>query len=444
MAIEQYLAFITASNVFHSFPRPFLRFRNSVFKTVSSLAQLLPRSLPFEANAQVRFSIFYFFLSFAQGVSLAFFPLHCSYLGFTPFQIAIAAAAQSFATLVGAPTFAAISHRYISPRKLLFVSSILTCLLYLPLLVVSSFATVFPIWLAYLLIFSAMVVTIDTRAVIASTNKEIRFERARLWGSIGFVASLATIGFLIDLFGLQAIMWVGFSCACALHGLYYLIKVRMPTECGRQRMHLVSPTPWRSFAGPLAIVLGATALLWASHSAYYVYFSIYLKSLGWSGTSIAAAWNTGVVAEIVLFINFHRLSDRFPLTRIFVVAGVLAVVRWIVLAQTSHPETLVLIQILHAASFGAVYLSSIRLVQRIAPPDYRERAQGLLVGLSSGGGSLLGRVGFGYLAVSIADPRDFDILFWPSAAIAALGTLLVLLAKEPPAIPEQVLASKDV
>jgi len=365
------------------------------------------------------------------GVTLGFFPLHCSELGFSAIQIALVSAGSSLAMMVGGPMFSALAHHYIAPKRIVFWCSLTGCLLYIPLLFLTTFKTLFPVWLAFLLCYSGTSILVDIRAVRDAAAGRLRFERARLWGSVGFMVSLALVGIIVDIFGLQSIVWVGFTFACLLHACTYPIASRMPAVRGKIHAEAIAADPDRSFRRPLFIILIATALIWASHGAYYVYFSIYLKALGWSGKEISLAWNIGVLAEITFFIYFDRLARRFSLMQIFVTSGLLTVVRWWVLAITADPLMLVLIQVLHAASFAAIYLSSIRLVQVISPPHFKERGQGLLGGYSSGGGSLLGRILFGYFAALLPGSTDFNLLFWPATAVAALGVLLALFTRLP-------------
>ena len=384
-------------------------------------------------SPQLLYSCCYFVLCMSNGVTLAFFPLYASYLGFSALQIAAVSAVSNIAVLVGAPGFTTLSYHLVSPRRILFCSSLLACFFYLPLLFVTKFSTLLALWLPCLIFNSGASVMIDTRAIRESANQQIRFELARTWGSIGFVCSLALIGLLIDQFGLQVIVKVGFLFTCATHALAYLVMPRLPESPGSTFDPNPEPLPVMKYARPLFWVLVAVAFSWASHAAYYVYFSIYLRALGWSGFGISLAWNTGVVAEIVLFWYFRGFSEKFSLTHILRMSAVLSVCRWIILALTANTAVLVAAQILHAFSFGALYLSSIKLVQLVSPPEFRDRGQGLLSGFGGGGGSLMGRGIFGLLASNILQAENYYLLFWPAALLAGLGAYASFRFAEPEA-----------
>ena len=67
------------------------------------------------------------------------------------------------------------------------------------------------------------------------------------------------------------------------------------------------------------------------------------------------------------------------------------------------------------------------MVHEMFPQAFRDRAQGILLGVASGGGSLLGRTIFGVLASRIPLAEHYDRLFC-AAAVLALAALLVAAA----------------
>jgi MFS transporter, PPP family, 3-phenylpropionic acid transporter len=169
------------------------------------------------------------------------------------------------------------------------------------------------------------------------------------------------------------------------------------------------------------LLLGAVALTWASHGPLYVYLSLYLKGLGWSGQMISLAWNVGVFAEILVFSFFYRLEGRFALMTIFRVSIFLALVRWLILANFTNPLCILASQALHAFSFGAFYLASIKLAFRTLPDDMRDRGQGFLTGLGSGLGSFLGRMAAGLPGEALTTPELLRLVFWGAAAASIIA-----------------------
>ncbi len=376
-------------------------------------------------DALFRYSLFYFLINVNYAVTLAFFPLHAKFLGFTPMQIAVASAASNLATLFGAPGFTSLSHFYIAPRKLLIGCSLFASLAYFPLLFLTSFSSVLPFWMAYLILNSGSSVLVDARAVRESTEGLMRFEHARLWGSVGFMGSLALIGALIDIYGLSAIIKVGFCFSCLTHAAAYPLLFRFSNSVAEKSSEAEpklskAPFPRKQ----LTLVILTTALVWASHGAYYTYFSIYLTTLGWSGSKISLAWNLGVGAEVLVFIFFYRIREYFSLVQIIRACALVSSIRWLLLTSVTSVPLLLGIQVLHAFSFGALYLATIRKVQEILPPEFRERGQGLLSGFATGGGSLGGRLTFGVVAGLLPSALFYNQLFWIAGAFSIIACLV--------------------
>ncbi|MFN8392588.1 MAG: MFS transporter [Bdellovibrionota bacterium] len=368
------------------------------------------------------YSLMYFALNAANAVSLAFFPLHCKHLGFSPFKIALISAASNIGTILGAPGFTALAHYAVPARKILRVCSLGCVALYLPLLVTSYFPLLIALWLMFAICWSGCNVCVDTRAIRESLAGRIRFERVRIWGSIGFIVSLTVLGQAVDRIGVESIVVFGllFAGAIALAASPLLPRLAAATGLAAEER---SGSSIRSIPGRgcFFMVLVAVALCWTSHGALYVYFSIYLRALGWSGSMISVAWDIGVVAEVILFMCFARIAERVSLVRILQTSAALTVLRWLILSSTADPEIILSSQVLHAFSFGSFYLASLKLVHQILPPDFRDRGQGFLSGFGSGLGSLSGRVIFGALASGIPDAVDYHLLFRSSAVLAVLS-----------------------
>ena len=113
--------------------------------------------------------------------------------------------------------------------------------------------------------------------------------------------------------------------------------------------------------------------------------------------------------------------------RLLALGGLGAVVRWSALAMSPPLWLLFGIQGLHALSFTATFLATLRLIERFAPAEDASAAQTLNAALAYGL--------FTGLATLAAGPL-FDAFgaygYWPMTALAVLGVggALVLLAEQ--------------
>jgi len=139
-------------------------------------------------------------------------------------------------------------------------------------------------------------------------------------------------------------------------------------------------------------LLCASALIQASHAAYYGFSSLAWRAAGIGETTIAVLWTEGVVAEILFFAFSRRLADRLAPGTLMMAAGLLGCLRWTVTGLSSDIAALAAVQLLHAATFAATHLAAMHYITRTTPPRLAASMQSLYSALSGGlvmGGTML-------------------------------------------------------
>ncbi len=244
-----------------------------------------------------------------------------------------------------------------------------------------------------------------------------RYSSIRLWGSIGFIVSVAGLGALFDYVDIKHL-------PLALSALFAGIWLNSLLVPERAAGHL--PFDHEALKSVLAkrkvwMLLLACFLLQASHGPYYTFYTIYLEDQGYSRGLIGQLWALGVGAEIVLFLLMHRMLPRVGPRRLLLAALALTSVRWWMIAQFPHQlGMLIAAQLLHAASFGVVHAVAIHLIHRYFVGRHQGRGQALYSSLSFGAGGAFGSLYSGILWIS-AGP------FWAymSASVLALCAFAV-------------------
>ena len=132
------------------------------------------------------------------------------------------------------------------------------------------------------------------------------------------------------------------------------------------------------------LFLVATSLVHGSHAMLYAFGSLHWRAQGFSGGTIGALWSIGVIAEVALFAVSGRVVSYVGSTRLMVLAGGAAVVRWAVLALDPPLWATGLVQTLHAMSFGATHLAAIHFLTHAVPEDRSATAQGLYASVVAG------------------------------------------------------------
>jgi PPP family 3-phenylpropionic acid transporter len=136
----------------------------------------------------------------------------------------------------------------------------------------------------------------------------------------------------------------------------------------------------------LIFVLSAAALQ-SSHQLYYGFGTLIWRQYGLSDSVIGVLWAEGVVAEIVLFWYSAALVARVGPLGLMMLGGAAGLVRWILMGIVPGLAAAAVLQLLHAATFGASHLGAMHFLSRNVPPDAAASAQSLYSALSAGFGS---------------------------------------------------------
>ena len=249
-----------------------------------------------------------------------------------------------------------------------------------------------------------------------------RYGRVRVWGSIGFIASAASFGVLLEQVGIAVFP----AFVAAMNGLMLWAALRLPAT----RAEVVHDAP----APPVLPLLRRPEVAWffasaffvvLAHTSLYAFFSLYLVGLGYGKSAVGALWAVSVVVEIAFFwwqgSWFARLSPH----RWLEIVGLVTALRFAITAGAgSWAPALVLAQALHAITFAAHHSACIALVSRLFPGRLRGRGQALYTTLGYGLSGVLGGVGGGWVISHFGYPA----VFWAAAVCALAGAVCARLA----------------
>ncbi len=253
-----------------------------------------------------------------------------------------------------------------------------------------------------------------------------RYGRVRVWGSVGFIASVTAFGALLERVGIAAFP----AFVAGVNGLLLLAALRLPATQDEVR-HSEPPPPVLGVLRQPAVAwfFGSVFFTVLAHTSLYAFFSLYLVQLGYGKTAVGALWAVSVAVEIVFFWFqgrwFHRLSPHGWLKLVAVVTALrfaaVAVAGWGAAgAGAAAPGGLALVllvlsQLSHAVTFAGHHSACIQLVQRYFPGRLRGRGQALYTTLGYGLSGVLGGVGGGLLV----EASGFTALF-VAASLAGL------------------------
>ncbi|MEZ5704742.1 MAG: MFS transporter [Burkholderiaceae bacterium] len=243
-----------------------------------------------------------------------------------------------------------------------------------------------------------------------------RYGRVRLWGSLGFLATVVAAGWWFERFGMGHFpLWTAVTLLAVVVSVWCLPD-------GKEPVHPVEVHP---NMGP---ILRQPAVRWffaavffhvLSHIFIYVFFSLYLDSLGYSKAVIGMLWAVSVVIEIVWFLTQGRWLPRMSLTAWLVLASALMVLRMGITAGLPWVWPLLLLaQALHAITFAAHHSVCIALLSHHFPGRLRGRGQALYTVVGYGLPGVLGGLGGGLLSSA----QGLSSVFWFAGACAFVAT----------------------
>ena len=137
---------------------------------------------------------------------------------------------------------------------------------------------------------------------------------------------------------------------------------------------------------------------------------------------IAPSVVEGVIAEILLFAFGARVVGRLGPAWLIASGGLAGAIRWAVTGWTDTLPALLLVQLLHAFTFGAAHLGAIHYIGARIPPTLSATAQSLYSAVVLG-------LAFG-LAIFVAGQlygAHGAAAYYAMAALAGLGGVLALM-----------------
>ena len=330
---------------------------------------------------QTRIGLFTATFFAAMGVSVAFLPLWMADRGLSADEIGQVLALVSLLRILAVPAWGRAADTFGRGVLLLLAAGVAACAAtvlgathgFLPILLVAAVQGIAS---------SAIVPLTDATTLALARAGRLEYGRARAWGSASYMLATAAAGPFLQWAGtavVPAVLALGYGCTALLAP--FLPDARAG---GAGRDLRAADTRLLRLPAFRAGVL-ASALVQASHAAYYGFAALHWRQAGLSDTLIGLLIAEGIVAEVALFVWGRALVERLGPARLTAIAASCALVRWTATAYVTAPAALAGIQLLHAGTFAFQHLSTMQVLSRTVPPHRAGTAQALMSVL---GGSL--------------------------------------------------------
>lgn len=424
---------------------------DKLFSTYIPLAHALSPDHPLMArpsSTTIRLSAFYGALFLVIGMQLPFWPVWLSSRGMSASEIGLLLSAGMWVRIIANPLIAHIADRRDARKPLIVMASFGALAASALYLVADGFIGLLIVALISSAVFSAAMPLGENLTMLASNKdrpprQRVDYGRVRLWGSITFILAAVAGGQLLEAGPPMLILYL-ILAGLALTGVAALCLPNIRASGGVEAdgmkagssasaNHSKRRSPIRYLLRDrrFCLFLVAAGLLQSSHAVLYGFATLHWRAAGHSETLIGLFWAEGVIAEIILFAVAAPVVARLGPMRLFAVAAVAGIIRWTVTGATDAVEALLIVQVLHAFTFGAAHLATMHFIAAAVPAAWSATAQSLYASVSIGiimAGMMMGA---GELFAALGSSA-FYVMAVVSAAGGALAIILSRL--RPPTI----------
>lgn len=235
-------------------------------------------------------------------------------------------------------------------------------------------------------------------------KNEHQYSWVRVWGSIGFIASVTSVGLLLTSI---SISYLPIMVLLLLFGI--ALSTFVVTDHSGA-LHQVGDTSLMQILKnkQVTALLLACLLVQASHGPYYTFYSIYTEAHGYEKSWIGVLWAIGVLSEVIAFALMPWLVKQFGLRTLLLASLFSGSLRWVLIGffiDSAFMTTFA--QIFHASTFGIYHAVAIAYIHQYFKGKNQGKGQALYSSISFGVGGALGSLLGGYLWESVGSSFTF-------------------------------------
>jgi len=351
----------------------------------------------------------YFLYFGVMGIFLPYFNLYCHRIGFSGSQIGALSALKSLMMVLTPLLWAMLADRYQIRRPIYILSLMVSTAIWGLYFLTTAYTYMVAITIFYGIFHAPVISFLEafTMDILGAQKKS--YGKIRVWGSAAFITVTLIMGQLIDLFEVSIILSLIFAGGMIQTAAAFKMP---PVKIGARTSLL--PQIRHFFSKRIIIFLICAFLMLVSHGAYYAFFSIHLEKSGLGGAFIGVAWALASISEIIIMMQSDRILKRFTPEKVLLFAFLTAALRWFLLIFVRSPIAIMLLQGMHAFTYGAFHVASIIYIDKLSPTGSKTLGQALNNAATYGLGLMVGFFISGY----IYDWQGAPAMFLVSGLIA--------------------------
>jgi MFS transporter, PPP family, 3-phenylpropionic acid transporter len=364
--------------------------------------------------------LLYFFFFGGMGVFFSYINVYYLSIGLSGVQIGVLGTINPLVGVFSSILWGMASDRFGRPR-LLFALTAAGALGAVSVLGgVRIFAILVPVVIWMSLFSSPMPALMDSTTFRLLGNRPERFGRYRMFGTMGFILTSATSGFLFEKVGLQALF-----PAYGLTLVFFLLTsfalpntpIHLRTSPLDGLGQLVRHPSWALFAGSILV-------LWVAASGAVSFIGVAIKDLGGSDRLIGLNWTVAASLELPMMWFSAALLRRFGAKTLITVGFLGYFVRIIGLGIIPAAEYVLLVNAVHVFSYVPILIGAAAYANELAPAELKATSQGLLFAVYS-----MGAVFGSLLSGWLYDQLGVQGMFRTMAMLALAGFFLFVLGR---------------
>jgi MFS transporter, PPP family, 3-phenylpropionic acid transporter len=366
----------------------------------------------------LKFAYFSFYAG--MGLFATFINLYYQSIGLSGMQIGVISMIGPAIGVINTTVWGMLNDRYGKIRWLITIAGLGSMLAVLALGHMTTFIGIL-FAVAWFSLFNSPIVPLVDSAVLRHLgNHRERYGSYRAWGTIGFIVTSSTIGFIYGRFGLQ---WM-FPAYAVTMGLLVTAGLQMPNQPVRlgvsplkSLQQIVRMPAWLVFAVSVFI-------LWMCSAGALTFVSIRIRMLGGSDALIGIAWSVAALAELPFMFYGDRLLKRFGSARLLTIAFTFYIVRFSLYAMINLPIWAPFINLLQSVTYVFFWIGAVDYASELSPPELKSTSQGMLgsiINLANMAGALLDGWLFDHIGVAN--------LYWALAGCCLVGLIIFTLGR---------------
>ena len=367
-----------------------------------------------------------YWLYFGQlGVLVPYLGIFLDGRGFSSAEIGELFAVITLARILGPGMWASIADKSGNAVGVLRLGTLLTVLTFSSVFFFDSFWGLTLSFGLMMMFWTAVLPQLEVITMHSVKHTGSSYGQIRLWGSIGFICLTVGVGKALDYYSTDTPIYV----SVGVLALLFISALFIVAPTIKPDVEESIGSIWKyAKQKPFAVFIFASVCLQISFGAFYGFFALYMRDLGYSGQQTGLFIALGVLAEVGIFLLANRLIGRFGVWNLLFVSLLLTAIRWYAMAAYPHfASVIILSQLIHALSFGLTHAVSVHFIHQYLPKAFHSRGQAVYISVAFGFGGAFGN----YMAgQQWAQGTNAYETFLTAAVFSAIGAASLLLCSK--------------